>query len=60
MHYLQKNNEIQRWKEKGGSQYNYQNELQKVCFQHVMAYGNFEDLTRKTASEKILHDKAYC
>ena len=60
MHYLQKNKEIQRWKEKGGSQYNYQNELQKVCSQHVMAYGNFEDLTRKTASEKILHDKAYC
>ena len=60
MCYLQKNKEIQRWKEKGDSQYNYQNELQKVCFQHDMAYGNFEDLTRKRASEKILHDKAYC
>ena len=24
-----------------------------------MAYGNFKDLTRRIASEKILHDKAF-
>ena len=24
-----------------------------------MAYGNFKDLTRRTASDKILHDKAF-
>ena len=24
-----------------------------------MAYGDFKDLTRKTASDKILHDKAF-
>ena len=24
-----------------------------------MAYGDFKDLTRRTASEKILHDKAF-
>ena len=24
-----------------------------------MAYGDFEDLTRRTASDKILHDKAF-
>ena len=24
-----------------------------------MAYGNFKDLTRRTASEKILRDKAF-
>ena len=24
-----------------------------------MAYGGFKDLTRRTASDKILHDKAF-
>ena len=35
------------------------NELDKACFQHDMTYGDFRDLTRKTASHKILHDKAF-
>ena len=31
----------------------------KACFQHDMAYGFWlKDLTRRTASDKILHDKA--
>ena len=34
------------------------NELNKVCFQHDMAYGDFKDLIRRTASYKILRDKA--
>ena len=37
----------------------YQNELDKACFQHDMAYGDFKDLTRRTASAKILHNKAF-
>ena len=48
---------IQRFKETGDSPYIYQNELDKPCFQHDMAYGDFEDLTRRTASDKILRDK---
>ena len=42
------------------SQYIYQNELDKACFQHDMTYGDFKDLTRrkKNSSDKILHDKA--
>ena len=35
----------------------YQNELDKVCFQHDMAYGGFRYLTRRTASDKVLRDK---
>ena len=35
------------------------NELDKACFQHDMAYGNFKDLTRRIASDKILRDKAF-
>ena len=50
---------IQKFKETGDSRYIYQNELDKACFQHDMAYGDFKDLTRRTASDKILRDKAF-
>ena len=35
---------IQKFKETGDPQYIYQNELDKGCFQHDMAYGDFKDL----------------
>ena len=48
-----KNKEIiQKFKETGNSRYIYQNELDKACFQHDMAHGDFKDLTRRTASDK--------
>ena len=34
-------------------------ELDKPCFQHNMAYGDFTDLKRRTVSDKILRDKAF-
>ena len=37
-------------------QYIYQNELDKFCLQHDMAYG---DLTTETAYDKILRDRAF-
>ena len=46
-------------KETGDSRYIYQNELDKACFQHDMAYGDFKDLARRTASDKVLRDKAF-
>ena len=49
---------IQNFKETGDSRQIYQNELDKVCFQHDMVYGDFKDLPKRTASDKILHDKA--
>ena len=30
-----------------------------MCSQHDMAYGNFKDLARRTASNKILRDKVF-
>ena len=39
---------IQKFKETGDSRYIYQNKLDKACFQHDMAYGDFKDLTRRT------------
>ena len=54
-----KNKEIiQKFKETGDTSYIYKNELDKACFQHDMAYGNFKDLARRTASDKVLRDKA--
>ena len=50
---------IQKFLETGDSQYIYQNELDKACFQHGMAYGDFKDLARRTAPDKVLHDKAF-
>ena len=49
----------QTFKETGDSQYIYLNDLDKACFHHYMAYEEFKDLTRRTASDKILHDKAF-
>ena len=57
--YKKKKGRIQKFKETGDSRYIYQNELDKTCFQHYMAFGDFKDLTRKTVSDKILHDKAF-
>ena len=33
--------------------YIYKNELDKACFQHDVAYGDFKDLERRTASDKV-------
>ena len=35
---------IQKFKETGEASYIYKNELDKACFQHDMAYGDFKDL----------------
>ena len=50
---------IQKFKETGDTNYIYKNELDKACFQHDMAYGDFKDLARRTASYKVLRDKAF-
>ena len=50
---------IEKFKETGDSRYTYQNDKDKACFQHDMAYKDFKDLTTATASEKILRDRAF-
>ena len=52
--FTKKMERIQKFKETGDSQYIYQNELDKGCFQHDMAYGDFANLTRRTASDNLL------
>ena len=50
---------IQKSKETGDTSCLYKNELDKACFQHDMAYRDFKGLRRRTASDKILRDKAF-
>ena len=50
---------IQKIKETSDTSYIYKNELDKVCFQHDTAYGDFKDLARRTPSDETLRDKAF-
>ena len=53
------NERIQKFKETGDTKCNYINELDKACFQHDMAYGDFKDLARTTTYDKVLRDKSF-
>ena len=50
---------IQKFKQTGDSRYIYKKELDKACFQHGMAYGDFKDLAKRTGADKALRDKAF-
>ena len=50
---------IQKFKETGDTSYIYKNELDKACFQQDMAYGDFKDVARRTASDKVIRDNAF-
>ena len=57
-HLLQRKN-LKIEKKNRRSNYIYKNELDKDCFQHDMAYGDFKDLARRITSDKILRDKVF-
>ena len=50
---------IQKFKKTGDTSYIYKNELDKPCFQHDMVYGDFKYIARRTASDKVLRNKAF-
>ena len=50
---------IQKFKETGDTSYIYKSDLDRDCFQHNMAYGDFKDLARRITSDRILRDKAF-
>ena len=47
------NERIQKFKQSGDSRYVYKNELDKACFQHDMAYGDFKDLKRIKIADNV-------
>ena len=44
---------IRKFMQTGDTNYICRNELDKACFQHDMAYGDFKDLKRGTQSDKV-------
>ena len=50
---------IKKFKKAGDSRHIYKNELSKACFQHDTAYGDFKNLSKRTASDKVLRDRAF-
>ena len=50
---------IQKFKQTGDSRYIYRNELDKACFQHDMACGDFKELKSRTDADSVLRDKAF-
>ena len=39
--------------------YIYHDEPDKICFQHDLTYRDFQDLPKRTASDKVLRFKAF-
>ena len=50
---------IEKFKETGDTNYIYKDVFGKACFHHDMAYGDFQDLGRRTAYDEVLRDKAF-
>ena len=57
--FTKKKERIRKLKETDDWKYIYKNELDKAYFQHDIAYEDFKDLTRRTASDKVMRDKAF-
>ena len=50
---------IRNLKDTRDSSYICQNKLDKACFEHDLAYRDFQHLAKRTTTDKALHDKAY-
>ena len=50
---------IEKFIQTGNEDFIYRNKLDKVCFQHDMAYGKTKDLTKRTQSDKDFRDRAF-
>ena len=50
---------VQKFREAGDSRCIYRNELDKACFHYDMASGDFKDLAKRIAPDKVLRDKVF-
>ena len=50
---------IKKFKEIGDTNYIYKDELDKACFAHDAAYSDSKDLTKRSAADKILKNRAF-
>ena len=58
-HVLKTKKEFKKLKQTGDMSYIYKNELDKACFQHDIAYGDFKALARRTSSDKVLRHQTF-
>ena len=50
---------LEKFMQTGNTDFIYNNELDKTCFQHDMADGKSKDLIKRTQSDKVLKDKGF-
>ena len=50
---------IEKFIRTGNTAFIYNNDLDKACFQHDIAYGKSKDLSKGTQLDKVLRDKAF-
>ena len=48
---------IEKFMETGNTEYSCKNDIDKVYFQHDIAYGKFKDLNKRTQSEYMMNVK---
>ena len=47
----------EKFMQTGNTDFIYENELDKACFQHDMGFDKSKDLAKRTQSDKVLRDK---
>ena len=57
--FTNKKERIEKFMKTRNTDFIYKNELDKVCFQHDIAYGKSKDLVRRNQSDKVLRDKSF-
>ena len=57
--FTQNKKRIQKLNKTKDSRYICLNNLDKTCFQHDMAYGDFKYFPERTSADKVLRDKAF-
>ena len=57
--FTQNKERIEKFMQRGNTDFIYRNELDKACLQHDIVYGKSKDCTKRTQSDKILRDKAF-
>ena len=50
---------IEKFRQTRNTDFIYENEIDKACFQHNRAYGKSKDLVKRAQSDKVLKDKAF-
>ena len=55
--FTKKKERTQKFKETGDSRHIYRNKLDKACFKHDMTFGDFKDLAKRTAADKVLTEE---